>query len=205
MRPSIMSLGQTTSAPASTCDTAVRTSSSTRRVVHDVAVGVDDAAMPVRRVLAEAHVGHQHELGEARPQRAQRALDDAVVDPRARAFLVLLLRQPEEDHRRDAEANELLDLADDAVDRVAAESGQALVRERLGRDEERHHEVVDRQRRLAREVAQRARPPQAPQACRGKAHGRNGRTALRASSEKSAPSPTSQAVSRATAPHGCRS
>ena len=86
-------------------------------VVH---LAVDDhAAMPVRGVLAEADVGHQHELGEARPERAEGALDDPVVVPRAGRLLVLLLGDPEEDHRLHAEPNELLDLTDDVVDRVA--------------------------------------------------------------------------------------
>src|SRR5206468_1038811 len=113
---------------------------------------------------------------------------------------------PEQDHGRDADADELLDLPHDAVDRVARERGQALVRERLRRDEERHHEVVDRQGRLTDELAQRSRLAEATEAARGKrVHGRNGRTAARASSEKSAVRTASDADSRATAPHGWRS
>ena len=62
-----MSLGATMSAPASTCDTAVRASSSSALIVVHLAVD-DHAAVAVRRVLAEADVGHQHELREARPR-----------------------------------------------------------------------------------------------------------------------------------------
>ena len=154
MRPSIMSLGATTSAPASTCETAVRAISSMRRVVVDL-VPSQDAAVPVRRVLAEAHVGHQQQLREARPQRAQRLLDDAVLDPRARALVVLLLGDAEEDHGVDAGAEQLLAFADDAVHGVPRKPGQPFVRQRLGRDEERLDEVVERDGRLAHEVAQR--------------------------------------------------
>ena len=69
-------------------------------VVH---LAVDDhAAVAVRGVLAEADVGHQHELGEAGPQRAQRLLDDPVLLPRAGRLLVLPVRDPEQHHGADA-------------------------------------------------------------------------------------------------------
>ncbi len=121
-----MSLGQTASAPASTCETAVRAMQLERRVVVDLAA-VEDAAVTVRRVLAQADVGEEQQLGEARPQRAQRLLDDPVAGPRARALVVLLLGDAEEDHRLHARPEQLLALADDAVDRVAGEGRQALV------------------------------------------------------------------------------
>ena len=64
------------------------------------------------------------------------------------------------------------------VDGVPREPGQALVRQRCGRDEERHDEVVERERRLADEVAQRAGAAQPPQAGDGeRAHGRRVRAA----------------------------
>ena len=78
-------------------------------VVVDVAVD-DDAAVAVRRVLAEADVGEQDELREARPQRAQRDLDDAVLLPRAGRLVVLHLGDAEEHHRADAARGKLLDL-----------------------------------------------------------------------------------------------
>ena len=143
-----------------------------RRVVVDLSV-VDHAAVAVRRVFAQADVGDQQQLRKARPQRAERLLDDAVVDPGAGALVVLLLRDPEQDHGADADAHELLDLAHDGLDGVALQRRQPLVRERGGRDEERHHEVVERDRRLADEVAQRAGATQAAQAGGGeRAHGR---------------------------------
>ena len=102
-RPSIMSLGQTTSAPASTCETAVRTSSSSDASLSTSSPR-SDAAVAVGGVLAEADVGQQQQLGEARPERAQRLLDDPVGDPGARALVVLLLGDAEEDDRPDAGA-----------------------------------------------------------------------------------------------------
>ena len=101
-RPSIMSLGATTSAPASTWLTAVRASSSS---VSSFATSPSssDAAVPVARVLAEADVGEQRQAGHLGPQRAQRALHDAVVVPGARALLVLLLGDAEQQHRPHAE------------------------------------------------------------------------------------------------------
>jgi hypothetical protein len=84
----------------------------------------------VRRVLAQADVRQQQQLGKTRPQRAQRALDDAVVDPRARALVVLVLGNPEENHRPHAEPNEVLDLAHDVVDAEAAEGREQVVSQR---------------------------------------------------------------------------
>ena len=81
--------------------------------------------MTVRRVLAQADVGQQQQLGKARPQLAQRLLHDAVVDPRAGALVVLLLGDPEEDHGADAEPHELLDLAHELVDGEAADARAA--------------------------------------------------------------------------------
>ena len=68
-----------------------------RGVVRDLAV-LDHAAMPVRGVFAEAHVGDEHEIRVALPERAQSLLDDPVRGIGARAFIVLLFRDPEQDH-----------------------------------------------------------------------------------------------------------
>src|SRR5437867_3955973 len=121
-----MSLGATTSAPASTWLTAVRTSSSSdssfttspsrttpqwpcdvysqrQTSVSRTSSGnrsrrssvAHDAAVAVRRVLAEADVGEQDELREPVPQVAEGELDDPVVLPGAGGLLVLRLRDPE--------------------------------------------------------------------------------------------------------------
>src|SRR4051794_23515836 len=141
--------------------------------------------MAVRGVLAEADVCQKQKLRETRAQRAEGSLHDAVLDPGAGALLVLLLEQPEEQDRGDAEAQELLALAHDRLDGVAPEPRQAPVRQRLRRDEERHHQVVDRQRGLADEVAQRAGAAQAAQA--GDRKRAPGLTAVLASSWYAAP------------------
>ena len=92
-----------------------------RLVVHDLAVA-QDAAVAVRGVLAEADVGDQDELRLLAPQRAECALDDPVVLPRARALLVLLLRDAEEEQGLDAEGRELPRLDARARPRTAGRS-----------------------------------------------------------------------------------
>ena len=64
-RPSIMSDGATMSAPAAACDTAARTSCST---VGSFAISssIDDAAVAVVGVLAQADVGDDEHAGDAR-------------------------------------------------------------------------------------------------------------------------------------------
>src|SRR5262249_39335648 len=136
-----------------------------RGVVVDL-VAVEDAAVAVRRVLAEADVRQEQQLRKPRPQLAQGLLHDAVLDPRARALVVLLLRDAEQDHRLHARPEQLLALADGAVDRHARQRGQPVVRKGLGRDEERLDEVVERQRRLAHEVAQGAAAAESAEARR---------------------------------------
>src|SRR5205814_438036 len=78
----------------------------------------------------------------------------------------------EEEHALEAEAYELVDLADERVDREALEGRQPLVREWRRRDEQRHHQVVERDGGLADEITQLPRAAQAAQAGDGKgAHG----------------------------------
>ena len=94
-----MSLGQTTSAPASAWLTAVLASSSSETSFR-ISLALDDAAVAVRRVLAEADVGEEHEPGRLLAERAQGPLDDPVLVVGARADLVLLLGDAEEDAPR---------------------------------------------------------------------------------------------------------
>ena len=66
------------------------------------------------------------------------------------------------------------------VDGQARHRRQRLVAERLGRDEERHHEVVERELGLADEVAQGAGAAQAAEpGCRERAHARRVRDGAR--------------------------
>src|SRR5439155_8993940 len=64
-----------------------------RLVVRDLAVA-DDAAMSVRGVLAQTHVGEENEATAA--EGTERTLHDPVVVVGARALLVLLLRDAEQ-------------------------------------------------------------------------------------------------------------
>ena len=57
-----------------------------RRVVVDRAVGAQQAAVAVARVLAEAHVGDDEQVGVRGLDRARGELDDALVVPGARAL-----------------------------------------------------------------------------------------------------------------------
>jgi hypothetical protein len=132
-----------------------------RGVVVDL-VAADDAAVPMRRVLAEADVGREDEVGEAQAQLAERALDDPILVVGAGGLVVFLLGDAEEQHRRDAESRERLDLLDERVDGALRDPGQALegMDDAVARaDEERHHEVGQVEPRLADE---RAQPPGAP-------------------------------------------
>ena len=142
-----------------------------RLVVLDLAVA-QDAAVAVARVLAEADVGDERQAGHLGAQRPQRPLHDPVVLPGARALLVLLLRDPEEEHGPHAERRELGRLAHDLVDRALrdpVEAGDGTDDALAGTGEERHHDVVEREARLAHERAQRVRAPQAPQPGDGEA------------------------------------
>ena len=130
---------------------------------------------PCARVLAEADVGERAaSSGNRGAQRAQRALDDPVVVPGAGALVVLLLRDAEQDHRRDAERARARRLARRASSTECRAQRRAAPRSAsaLRRDEERHHEVVEVEPRLAHERAQRVGAPQAAQRVAGKgAHG----------------------------------
>ena len=136
-------------------------------------------AVAVRRVFAEADVRQQDEVGEARPQRAQRLLNDPVVLPRTGCLLVLLRRDAEEQDGADARRCEVLDYANEAAEVEARHARQLLVRERLGSDEERHDELVEREPGLAHEPAQGSRTAEAPQpGDRERAHARMVRRSL---------------------------
>src|SRR4029450_1533280 len=97
-----------------------------RRVVVDF-VSVQDPAVAVRGVLAQADVGQQQQLRKAAAQLAQGALPDTVLGPRAGPFVVLLVGDAEENDRLHAEAHELFHFARDVVDTEAAEWRQQLV------------------------------------------------------------------------------
>ncbi len=87
-----MSLGATASAPARGVRDRRLGEQLEGQVVVDRAVVEHHAAVAVRRVAAQAHVGHHHELRVRVLERAHRQLHDALVVVGARALLVLLGR-----------------------------------------------------------------------------------------------------------------
>jgi hypothetical protein len=122
-------------------------------------LAVEDAAVAVGRVLAQADVGDEHELRDALAERPERLLDGPVVVPGARPLIVLLLRDSEEQERRDAQFSALFGLGDGLLDREAREGRQRVIRQRLGRDEDRQHEVLQVEPRLTDKRPQSPCPP----------------------------------------------
>ena len=140
-----------------------------RRVVLHLAV-LDDAAVAVRGVLAQAHVRHHQQLLAGRADRADRLLHDAVVGVALGADRVLGRGQPEQDHAADPELLDLLRLARHLVDRQVVAAGQRrdLAPQPLaGRHEQRVDQVRRRERRLAHHRAQ----PLAARNRRGRSRG----------------------------------
>ena len=169
-----MSLGAIASAPAWAWETAVRASSSSVASLSTYAVGPHDAAVAVRRVLAQAQVGDHEQLGVGGLDGAGGELDDPLVVPGARAVLVLGGRQAEQQDARHAERGELARLLDRGVDREVVdpgERGDRLAAVLAGDDEERLDQVRDRQLGLAHEAPQQAGAAQPAQAGRGEGHG----------------------------------
>ena len=143
-----------------------------RDVVVHLAVA-DDATVPVRRVLAHAYVGDHEEIGVGLLQGSDGELDDPLGVVGARAGLVLLTRDAEEDHGADAGRLDLRRLGDELGDREPLHAGHRrhlLAHALAGDDEQRLHEVLCGEIRLAHQVAQYLRAPHAPHAGGGKAH-----------------------------------
>jgi hypothetical protein len=91
-------------------------------------------------------------------------LHDAVVREALEPVRIFPARDPEEENGLDAERSELACLRLQAIDRELVDAGHRLHRPTevlAGGDEERVHEVTGIERRLADEVAQRLRPPEA--------------------------------------------
>ena len=142
-----------------------------RGVVVDHAVGAQHAAVTVARVLAQADVGEHEQLGVRRLDRARGELDHALVVPGARALLVLLGRQAEQQHARDPERGGGARLVDRAVDREMVDSRQRSDRRpplSAGDHEHRVDQVLDRQLGLAHQAAQEAGATESAETGRGK-------------------------------------
>ena len=180
-----MSLGATMSAPARTCDTAVCAISSTVLSLSTTSVaagvGPQQAAMTVVGVLAQADVGDHQQLRMRLLDRPRRELDDALVVVGTAADGVLLGRDAEQQHRRQAEGRGFAGLAHGLADRQPVDAGHRRDRRARGAgigsggtglDEQRQHEVCGLEPRLAHEVAQRRGAAQASHARQGKGHAR---------------------------------
>ena len=138
------------------------------RVVVDRAVGAQQAAVAVARVLAQAHVGDDEQVGVGVLDRARGELDDALVVPGARALLVLVGGDAEQQHGGDAERvrPRRPPRRRAAIDR---RSTPGIARDRrCGRRGPPRRTAAGRSRRrqprLAHEVAQHRRAAQAAQA-----------------------------------------
>ena len=150
------------SAPARACASASLASSSSVASLSTSPLD-EHAAVAVVGVLAQADVGDHHQVGQRLLDRAHRARHDAVVAVRLRAGRVLLLRNAEQDHRRDAEIAHRAALLHRLVDRQlrdARHRADRLRHPRARHDEQRQDELVDAQPRLAHHAAQRLVAPQ---------------------------------------------
>jgi hypothetical protein len=90
-----------------------------RSVVVDEAglvVGARNAAVTMAGVFTQAGIRDQHQRRHCAVDGAQRQLHDAVGRPGLGALPVLGMRQPEQQHRRDAQVSHLARILDDAVD-----------------------------------------------------------------------------------------
>ena len=176
-RPSIMSEGASTSAPASACTSDWRTSTSS---VSSLAI----SPPRTQPVVAMAGVGIERDVEDdadveaRRLDGARRAAHEVLgIEGLARVLGAQLgLGVGKERDRRDAERSRLLRGGDDVVDREALDARHGGDRHALVAaldDEERPDQVVDAEPVLGDEAARPARAPRAPQAHAGK--GRRGR------------------------------
>ena len=149
----------------------------------------DEPAMAVARVLTEADVAQEHELGRGRPERPEPALDDSVVVVRARPLLVLLPRNPEEEDGSDAEQAQLLRLPCGDVDGAARDAwkpAEGLVDAFPLADEHGIDEIREVEARLSDERSERRRAAKPPKARDGE-----GRHVLRVTRSSGRPRPAS--------------
>src|SRR5579883_819814 len=164
-RPSIMSEGATTSAPARMGDRRGRQPFQRLVVIY---VSIHDlAAVTVAGVLAVADVGHHQQPRSLFPDGAYGALHDAVVGVCPGGHLVLALGQSEQDHAADAQSLDLRALLDQFVNRhlVVARHGADLLADPFaGANKKRQNELPRVEARLPHQVseglccAQPARP-----------------------------------------------
>ncbi len=172
MRPSIMSDGATTSAPASACDRACLHQHLDRLVVQHVAAVVDQAVLAMRGERIQGDVGDHAQLGQRVLERAHRALRQAVgVEGLGR---VLTLRAGRRDrkqrHRRDTQGMHLARLGDQQVDTQALDArhrGHRLALPLAFDNKHRVDEVIGSEPVFAHQAAREIIPTHAPHAGEG--------------------------------------
>ena len=165
------------SAPARAWARLSATSSSRVAIVVDLLAN-DDTALSMIGVLAEAHVGDDGQIRQRLFERTHRALHDAIGRVPARTHGVLVLRNPKQNHRWNAEVVDLATLLDQAVDRQLRDPGHGpdrLTYTRAGHDEERQDQPVHGRARLRYETAHGRSTTKAPRPVHGEAHRATGR------------------------------
>ena len=143
-----------------------------RFVVQDVAVA-HDAAVPVIGVFAHAHVGHDQDVRVGPLDGARGLLDDAVLREIFLAERVFVRRHAEQDHRRDMQRGEFVDLAREVIDRLVIDARHRrdfLVDVAAMHHEQRVNEIGRAERRFAHHRAQVGGRAQAAQSNSGEGH-----------------------------------
>jgi hypothetical protein len=132
-----------------------------RGIVEDAGLRsalIDDAAMAVGGVFAEADVGDHEELGQGFFEELHGLLDDAVAMPCARSAVIFTGRKPEEQHG----GNPKIECRGGVLNQFiwgklkdAGHGGDGLTQFFAGPDEEREDELPGIQMGFGNETAQR--------------------------------------------------
>src|SRR5262249_30110599 len=128
-------------------------------------LAAQDTAMPVVRVLAEAHVGDPDQLRGRAPDGFERPRDHAIARHRCGAPRVLVLRNAEQDDRAHADVGEPAALLGDAIDRLLRHTRHRAygpLDPAPGDDEERLHQLCAVDVGLADQAAQALGATQPP-------------------------------------------
>jgi hypothetical protein len=131
-------------------------------VIGDV-VPIDDAAVAVRCVLAEAHVRDHDHVGHGVANRANRGMQRSVEIVRPAADLVLCIRKAKQQHGRHAFGERLARLVHGLVGRElmhARHRPHRAAHAVAAAHEQRQYQLIDRQPRLTHHATQRGRAPQ---------------------------------------------
>ena len=141
-----------------------------RWVVQDFSA-LHDAAMPVLHVFAQTHVGDDEQRRQFLFQKPDGLLDDAIFGVGAGSFRIFLVRNAEQQDRRDAQRVGADGFAQEFIGRKLEHAGHGvdgaadLV---PAAGEQRQHQLGDVQMRFGHEPAQRGRLPQPARAVNGK-------------------------------------